>query len=225
MTALTRFRGPNQVAPERHRGFVWQCIGRPAAVVVVVVVVASCGSDSRSAENEPARAATPSPPASAAPEPPPPAAPGPRTLTQVHHVASFRQDELDECTDFEVTYQVSASLPDWAPSARPNLGGDGATPIQRPCAEQFAGRTVLATCAIRAERSEGDQAAGEVRQTLAINSSYYRYATTFEEQGYMRDCLGASGDWQAVADTSDEYRRARLDFHARELRRAAKRLR
>jgi hypothetical protein len=139
------------------------------------------------------------PPVSAAPEPDvqqaPVVAPAPPVVrTYSASRATFRADELDECIDLAITATPGneARAADQAKSfstgrKKPD-GSAESIGIAKGCAEQFAERTILATCAI-----DGGDDFGLTRLT----ARYYSVATVGDSDANMKKCLSMHGDWQA----------------------------
>ena len=170
-------------------------------MVAILSVLGACGSEPEA----PAQVEAP--------------APTERIVTIERHIASFRDDELDECVDVTIEVHLPLSAPERTPSPFPETPGQ--IVLQRACEEQFSGRTVLAVCTMSVPvpiQSEAPEAERPTSGTFAVVSRYFRYASVFDNQSFMRDCLTGGGDWQAVAEDSSEYARARLDFHAGSLR-------
>jgi hypothetical protein len=90
---------------------------------------------------------------------------------------------------------------------------EGQVRLRKPCAEQFADRTALATCTVTPKEKDG------VR--ISVVSRYYNVATVSDSDGYMKDCLSMGGDWRANPDKS-EAARERLRQRAKEILRDAK---
>jgi hypothetical protein len=186
------------------------------------------------------------PPVVPAPVPPAaPLAPPPQHFEDETSVAVFSSDKLDECVRFQVLYDAPAEAPSWpmAVSAADILTAEGGRiRIKRPCEEQFAGMVALATCGVEMDaaaffklgtsskkKGKPDVAAAEPPRPdpklvrFKMTARYYLYANVFEDHSYMRDCLKMGGDWHAVAEDSPEYTRARLEAHAGQAMRLAKR--
>ena len=184
----------------------------------------------------------------------PPATPRPETPTEPQvfvdetGVATFANDRLDECVQVRAIYESKTFPEHWRParSVREMFASDDkVVPTKRPCEQQFAGMTALATCNVIWTRddmqklaqkhaakvkksSKQDGASSEKRVDdsfvrLEYDSRYYSYATVFEDHTYMKQCLEMGGDWQAVAEDSPEYNRARLEAGAGRAMRLAKR--
>jgi hypothetical protein len=200
-------------------GGVWSRAGR---IAVAVGAIAACGSPHSDAPPAPSEAPPPLP-TSVAPEPAP--APAPRVVRQEHRVATFVADELDECVEWTRVYTIPPELPDWVPpplEVPTDSPGAEVVVIHRPCDEQFAGRTNLATCGL-VQRGAADSEP-RVQTLVGLVQQNYRYATALDDDRRMRECMELGGDWGAVAEDSPEYRHARLEFHAHSLQRAGEQL-
>lgn len=74
------------------------------------------------------------------------------------------------------------------------------TRLAKTCAQQFANRIVLGTCTYAERAKDGLRIRGESRA--------YSFATL---DAYARQCLQAGGEWRALDESSNEYRRARAE--------------
>jgi hypothetical protein len=77
------------------------------------------------------------------------------------------------------------------------------TPLTKPCNEQFAGRTVVATCFVVARPEPND--AG-FSFPVALGVTYY---DALLGDSPMRACLAAKGEWKELAQDSLEHMAAR----------------
>jgi hypothetical protein len=77
------------------------------------------------------------------------------------------------------------------------------TTIPKPCEEQFAGRTVVATCQVVARPEPND--AG-LSFPVALGVTYY---DALLGDAPMRGCLSAKGDWKELSHDSPERARER----------------
>jgi hypothetical protein len=146
----------------------------------------------------------------------------PRELVYQSHGATFEKERLDECVDVEirVTPPSDAGV-DWAPTKDPAanfFGGAKAkiTTLKKACADQFADRTVLATCTV-AKTNVSDAGTGQTAR-IRLVSTYYDFGLAVESDGYMQQCLSMGADWKAVPRDSDAFKRAKLDYDAANLR-------
>jgi hypothetical protein len=183
----------------------------------------------------------PSPALPVAPPPPPP-----QHFEDETSAAVFKGDKLDECVRFRVLYDAPADAPSWpatVTAADVITMPHGIVRTKRPCEKQFVGMTALATCEVetnaaawvkpaeskKPKKSKAEPAASETPHVdlqlvrIKMTASYYLYANVFEDHSYMRQCLERGGDWQAVAEDSPEYMHARLESHAGQALRLAKR--
>jgi hypothetical protein len=151
----------------------------------------------------------------AAPESAPDLAQEPAPLpsrTIAAHIATFRGNQLDECTDIAVKVvdkpQADAAVAA-AVAALKSVAGDGAA-LSKACLEQFVDRTVLATC-------KGYKDATEKRLTISFVSSYFNVATVVDSDRYMQDCLKLGGDWSAMKHDDGSAARERARQHANRL--------
>lgn len=84
--------------------------------------------------------------------------------------------------------------------------------IGKSCAEQFASRTVFATCVFEQEEKRG---------RVTVTSRYYDVRTVESSDAHMRDCLSAKGDW--VPNTDEQtLAAARRQDRMKELRKIVK---
>jgi hypothetical protein len=195
--------------------------------VLVLLATVGCSDRDESSAPQPAPA-----PVVAAPveEPVAPEPQGPQPIVQRLSIATFRNDQLDECTDLVGTISVPTPTPDpWPPNPVPDIFAaleidQHSNRIRRPCAEQFADRTALGRCSIVNERPAE-------HLTTAVEGYYYRPETVFESDRFMRDCLRANGDWSTIDRNSDEaqavvreQRRTDLQRSVRDLQAEAERL-
>jgi hypothetical protein len=119
-------------------------------------------------------------------------------------VARTYNARLDTCFDFSVEILPPEGADSgWMPQPPSDLPQKlqklGAS-IERPCAEQFANRSALATCITTNRR--GDQA-------LRLVEQHYDYATVGVDETRMDECLRLGGDWQALAKTSQAFLHAK----------------
>jgi hypothetical protein len=178
-----------------------------------------------SARRSAAHAEAPTEPAPSTPT----AAPEEHAYVDVLHHATFKGDQLAFCNDTGETYSGRALSAGWRPDRSLRQFFDAASEADRkdrvilpkPCAEQFAGMTPLASCRVVPGREPADDGVF-VERTFDI--TYYRYADVFDSHAAMKKCLEHTGSWQAVAVDSDEYRRARLARHAGQAMGLAKQL-
>ncbi|MBP7683924.1 MAG: hypothetical protein KBB95_18600 [Deltaproteobacteria bacterium] len=175
------------------------------ALYVLAVTISACG---------PATDTSPTPVDPPPPPPPPTVQPIPEVQDRVSvaSFAAFKGDQLDQCVDMAATIHagIDASMPD--------MGGEtpeGMVAISHPCAEQFADRTVWATCTLSGESERG---------SLVFTEHHYSFSAVYESDAMMRTCLESRGVWQAQPRDTPEWRSARQSQHAQELLRAAERL-
>jgi hypothetical protein len=178
------------------------------AVVAPLAFLAGCSPDISTA-----RAAVPAPiqraPATA-PSPPPPAAPAAlpaRVVTETISFAGFgKGDRLEACVDVDWTWNVPGELTDWVPRHRAGTHENEAMlRLRRPCPEQFAELTPLATCTQTYQREADDSG---VSGTATGVARYYLYSDVFESNASAHQCLADGGDWQAVTQDSAPARQA-----------------
>lgn len=91
-----------------------------------------------------------------------------------------------------------------ATTFRLKVKGDGQA-LKQPCANQFAGRAVISTCAVNADKRLGRDGGVGFDLHAQLRASFY--AVTGDDR-WMRGCLAAGGDWNEVAHDSAEYMRA-----------------
>ena len=157
----------------------------------------------------------------AAPLPVIDAAPAARTKHFRASLAHFVKNQLFECIDLSMDLEPPADAgADWKPPDNPTdtvrkSMSKELTPIQDPCGVAFADRTVLATCS---HAHKGDAGSGEV------NTSFYGYDDIGLSDEQMADCLKGKGRWNALARDSLEFRKAKLDYDSRNLRKAVGKL-
>lgn len=113
------------------------------------------------------------------------------------HIASFRDNRLDECVELaldltQVAPEESARLREGTDQFVKGFGsqkGVEMLKLQRPCVEQFADRTVLATCLLRRPDDH-----------LGMTTRFYDIRTLEQSDAPMKGCLSMGGDWQSSAD-------------------------
>ncbi len=163
----------------------------------------------------------------------PPTPPQAEIVQQEAHVATFVDEELDECISLMVGYVIPPAATDWEPppidalaaAFTPEQGqGREVVHLRKSCEEQFAGRTVLASCGRAGEAQPVEGAPDGVVRTVAIVAEGFRFETSLDSDVRMRDCLAMGGEWAAAAEDSREYRRARLEHVAGQADRAARAL-
>lgn len=161
----------------------------------------------------------PEPPAADAGASPTPSASASATggpLTYRASVVTMDGKTLEECTDLTVTLVPPPNAPaGWKPKDNVIAGllktMKGATRIEKPCAEQFADRTVLATCETAATSKRTDGSEGQIK----ISASYYDYAKVGLTEAYMAICTGRQGKWKPIARDSAEWQKAKAE-HAQQ---------
>jgi hypothetical protein len=135
-----------------------------------------------------------------------------RAYTRTFSIANVKHNTLNDCIDFKIVAQPqSGVVPEWvtkdAADLRAHLARLGAE-VQKPCVEQFANKVVLATCYAVTKRDD---------QVLELVERYYNPDTVGMDDIYMTECLRLGGTWQAVAQDSPEFRKARADATLRKL--------
>lgn len=199
---------------------------------VLVVLVAFYGCSSAPSAEEPQPDTTAASPTAVAPEPEP-APPAPRVVSQRSHVATFVDDELDECVEFGLDWTIEPGV-EFEPPSLPEMSTESGSPrqrmveLRRPCSEQFAGRTVLATCGLietRTSAPTGTQVPEGVTLVFRMGQTNYAFAHALADDRRMRECMESGGEWVAVPEDSPEYRRASVEYHAAEAQRAVERFR
>lgn len=170
----------------------------------------------------------PAPEASSAPvtkaaEPPPPP-PAPKPYAGRASVAHFEKDQIFECLDIAVDIPPPPDAgADWTPS-EDILGrtlkamAKNSTKISKTCAEQFADRTVLASCTMK---QNGKTDAG-TSASATITAHFYNFEDVGNDDAQMKDCLKGGGDWQAISRDSVEWKKAKLEHSRKGLHKAAK---
>lgn len=113
------------------------------------------------------------------------------------------QNKLAMCTDEEkwLSPPSPPSQEPWPPSDWPSGWpplGEGEIELQRPCVEQFADRTVFATCSNDSPASN--------RFVFSVRTHYYEGSVYLDDVA-MTACLRVHGTWWRM-DMSDP--RARL---------------
>jgi hypothetical protein len=103
-------------------------------------------------------------------------------------LASFRDDRLDDCTD----YAGPTALVEKFTEFQATLGEQRPLSIPKRCAEQFADRVVVATCVVAKLETKIGQ--------LSATSRHYNIRTAADSDSYMRDCLSMGGDWRLNPD-------------------------
>jgi hypothetical protein len=135
-----------------------------------------------------------------------------RAFVRTYSVANLKDDSLDDCIDFTIRVaQPTGGDPEWASKDAPDLRAQLAklgTEIRKPCTEQFADRVVLASCYAITKRDG---------QELQMVERYYNPATVGMEDLYMQECLRLGGTWEALAQDSPEFRKAKAEAKLRGL--------
>ena len=171
------------------------------AVVLLAVGIAAVGSGSKQDPDHPAVAVVVHP----APVPVQSALPR-RSATL--SVASFSGDRLDECDDFTLTGPPDAgdgTLSGAIQKLRKKVGKT--TEIRKTCAEQFLGRSALATCTVN------DQIPGKPDWDRSVVARYYNVKTASDSDIYMKQCIEMGGDWKVSEDADTEVLRQRVQQH------------
>lgn len=123
---------------------------------------------------------------------------------QTFSVRRTYNTRLDTCFDFVVEIvPPEMAESDWLPQPPADLFlklGKLGVAIERPCAEQFAERSVLATCITTNRRGN---------QTLRLFERHYDYVTVGVDDARMDECLRLGGDWQALAKNSEAFLHAK----------------
>jgi hypothetical protein len=105
-------------------------------------------------------------------------------------IAGFRSKHLDECTDFafvpnagqeSIALEAMKTLAIMAPDEDRAI-----IQLTKRCAEQFANRTVLATCVLDKSGTHGSS---------KVTSRYYELQNVRGHSVYMQNCLTMKGDW------------------------------
>lgn len=146
----------------------------------------------------------------------PSAAPAPTSKQYEISFVHFEKDRLFECLDFSLNFDIPPDAgPDWKPKNDPVAELDKrvkpATRIAKTCAAQFPDRTVLASCTVK---NAGDAGA------MSLSTHFYNFADVGLDDRQMSECLKMKGDWDAVARTSPEWRKAKLEHDTGALRKA-----
>jgi len=137
----------------------------------------------------------------------------PREFVQTLSLATFDKDQLEACTDVTTRqFPPDGAPPDWTPKFADFDAGKGQLKLSKPCAEQFADRLVIATCAFEKDDSKTPDKA-DIQATIR----YYNINTLDIDDAEMHDCLEMHGDWKALSRESPEYKRERMRSHARML--------
>lgn len=93
-------------------------------------------------------------------------------------------------------------------------GSKEAVWLNARCAEQFTGRTTLATCTVNRDQVDASVA-------LRFLGRYYNFASVGRSDAIMQHCLQVAGTWDALPRDSDAFRRARLEYDERRATKAA----
>lgn len=146
-------------------------------------------------------------------------------LRDAFAIASFKDDVLDECVDWEIEIVPAADAsvaPDASAAAfadlRKAVAKKGGTPIEGNCDATFSDRDVLAACT--ATKTEKGKNGGEVR--MKLGAGYYDFGTVGFSDAYRRDCLQMGGKWFVQAPDSEVWRRAKLEHSRRKLEKLTK---
>jgi hypothetical protein len=126
--------------------------------------------------------------------------------------AAFKNDELVECDDLELSQPTKAgtdpkALADslWASLKKPKNTGVVLTRLLRACGEQFSDRKPFAVCSYSALMKKDFPA-------LHARTSHFSFPNIFRNDGMMRECLENGGSWSSIPRTSEEFREAQLRF-------------
>jgi hypothetical protein len=135
-----------------------------------------------------------------------------------------KKDVLIACLD--ISYTVPSGTPDdWRQKVtraaqgptKPSSDGTQTVHLQKPCAEQFAERPALASCAM-------PRACNDAGACRGSTITYYSLDTLRGSDLEMKDCLKMGGDWQGVSRDSPGYQQAVHDDARRQLGKAQKKL-
>lgn len=188
-------------------------------VAVLAVVLVACSKSQATQSTPPVEASAPIVAAVDA-APAVDASPPIRTKHYEASFAHFENSNLFECVDLLIDLEPPADAgADWKPKEDPIVaakkGMKGATKIQQSCAEAFADRPVLASCAYGGKGDGG-----------AVNATahFYNFADVGLKDEQMADCLKGDGRWKAIARDSAEWRKAKLDYDRKRLRKAVDKL-
>jgi hypothetical protein len=161
-------------------------VGFAGACVAFVMCGAAAVARSTATEVEPAA------PAAERLAEPSAAEPAPDPAFEVN-IATFSDDQLAECLDFQIMPKPGEEaaaqkqidkLEAISTSKKPLL-------LSKPCAEQFAGRTVLAMCSFINDTDFG---------RVSVSSHHYSPHNVVGNDSAMRDCISSGGNWQANPD-------------------------
>lgn len=117
-------------------------------------------------------------------------------------LATFGDNGLDSCVEILTPFQPGH---DGGPPIPP-----GATRIDQTCADAFADRKELASCALPDFATD----AGTFHQAI-----HYYDAVTLDTDRYMRECFEGHGTWKAVSREDQAYLHSRMQGHAKQLQR------
>lgn len=161
-------------------------------------------------------------PVAKAAEPPPPA----KQFVGEASFAHFVKDQIFECVDIAVVIPPPPGAPsDWKPSEdifgrTVKAMSKDATKLSKTCDEQFADRTVLASCTMK---QKGKTDAG-TSASATVTANFYNFEDVGKDDSQMKDCLKGGGDWKAVSRDSVEWKKAKLEHSRKGLEKASERL-
>lgn len=157
--------------------------------------------------------------------------------------AKFDHSQLVECADVAIrALRPEDAGADWQPMvlAYATTLGDAAFKdakelkrLNKTCAEQFADRTLLATCsAIDLSKSKvllnaakgKDAGAFGINGPVTLTSAYYDFADVGIDDDRMSECLQMKGEWKALSQDSQAFKEAKLDYHRKKLQKAVDKL-
>lgn len=145
-------------------------------------------------------------------------APKPKTQSFQGAMANFSHGLVWECTDAIVDIDPPANADaNWKPNGDPieKVFGKDSVRLAKPCAEQFLDRSALATCNV-------SSVADGIR--VRATSSYYNYEDVGLGDEHMKECLQANGSWTVLPSESREWRKAKLTYVIRKLKKASDKL-
>lgn len=147
--------------------------------------------------------------------------------------AAFRNDRLDECSDFEIrrmpgdntqkrdagfkskaeadamAIQLGDSLWKAMEPNRKKLSA-ATTRLAQPCRQQFADRPPFGTCSMR-------QLLKDKIPNLVTRTLHYSYEDVYKSDAMMRECLEAGAHWDSLPRTSRAVRETEMDRTGDEL--------
>lgn len=167
-------------------------------------------------------AATLSPPpsvtasSSASPNPPeasPPAPPSAHTA-----IARFIKDDLEECTEFNITGVTQEDGAEALEKFR-SMADKEATKLKKGCAESFNDRKPLATCTVKKTPEDLNKTDAGVAKfkDLTIVAHFYGYESVANSDQYLKECMEMGGTWNAAPHETDTFMDAERRWRRKKL--------